>query len=71
MSDQPPGRGQYASALEHMSAIARDLVWEEENERFIGDPVLEYDPEFGRLHISDPFFAFQLRWAIRKNGRDQ
>jgi hypothetical protein len=68
MTDDPPRKGEYTNALEHMSKIARDLVWEEEHGRFVGDPVLEFDPTLDKLHISDPFFAFQLRWAIRQSN---
>lgn len=66
MKDDPPRKREYTNALEHMSKIARDLVWEEDNRRFVGDPALEYDSELDKLHISDPFFAFQLRWAVRQ-----
>lgn len=69
MKDDPPSKREYTNALEHMSKIARELVWEEDHKRFVGDPALEYDSELDKLHISDPFFAFQLRWTIRqKNG---
>jgi hypothetical protein len=66
MEDDPPSKREYTNALEHMSKIARELVWEEEHSRFVGDPALEYDSELDKLHISDPFFAFQLRWTIRQ-----
>lgn len=66
MADEPPAKHEYTRALEHMSRIARDLVWEEESERLIGDPAVEFDPEMDKFHISDPFFAFQLRWMVRR-----
>jgi hypothetical protein len=64
-----PKRHEYTRVLEQMSAIARDLVFDSENERFVGDPALDYNPKLGKLHISDPFFAYHLRWTVRRaNG---
>lgn len=65
LNEEPPQRHEYTRVLEQMSEIARKLMWDEEHKRFVGDPVLEFDPKLDALHISDPFFAFQLRWAIR------
>lgn len=65
LDEEPPQRHEYTRVLEQMSDIAHKMMWDEANERFIGDPVLEFDAELGTVHISDPFFAFQLRWAIR------
>ncbi|MGN6257476.1 MAG: hypothetical protein ACTHN3_06970 [Solirubrobacterales bacterium] len=65
MLDEPPSRGEYTRVLEQMSEIARKAVWDEKNQRYVGDPVLELDSELGILHISDPFFAYQLRWGVR------
>jgi hypothetical protein len=28
-----------------------------------GEPVVEYDEELSTLHVSDPYFAFFLRWG--------
>ncbi len=70
MDDEREAEPQTTNALEHMSAIARDLVFDEENQRLIGDPALEYDPDLDKLHISDPFFAFQLRWSLRHRNGD-
>lgn len=39
-----------------MSKIAREQIE--------GEPVVDYDEDFKTLHISDPFFAFYLRWGI-------
>src|SRR5438477_2691352 len=39
-----------------MSKIAR--------EKLEGEPVVDYDEDYQTLHISDPFFAFYLRWGI-------
>ncbi len=68
LDEEPPSRGEYTRVLEQMSEIARKLVWDEENQRYVGDPVLEYDAQLGVLHISDPFFAYQLRWGLRASG---
>jgi hypothetical protein len=69
LDDDVPQRHEYARVLEKMSEIARDMVWEEDHKRFSGDPILEYDVRLGKLHISDPFFAFQLRWKVRETRR--
>jgi hypothetical protein len=72
LADEPPQRHEYTRVLEQMSEIARKTVWEEEHQRYRGDPVLDFDSELGILHVSDPFFAFQLRWAVRRtNGFPQ
>jgi hypothetical protein len=34
----------------------------------IGDPALDYDQNLGKLHISDPFFAYQFRWTVRREN---
>jgi hypothetical protein len=41
--------------LEQMTKIAR--------ERFEGEPVVVYNDELEMVQISDPYFAFHLRWA--------
>jgi hypothetical protein len=41
--------------LDQMTQIAKEKVE--------GEPVLEYDDQFSTLHISDPYFAFYLRWG--------
>ncbi len=70
LAEEPPQRHEYTRVLEQMSEIARAMMWDKENKRYVGDPVLEFDSDLGTLHISDPFFAFQLRWAIRPtNGQ--
>jgi hypothetical protein len=66
MEDDPPRKGEYTRALEQMSKIARELVIEKETGRYLGDPALEYDSELGKVHITDPFFAFHLRWSVRQ-----
>lgn len=66
LADEPPRRHEYTRVLEKMSEIAKGMVWEDEHQRYAGDPIIEYDAKLGKLHISDPFFAFQLRWEVRK-----
>jgi hypothetical protein len=66
MEDDPPRKAEYTKALEHMSKIARELVYDKKHRRYFGDPALEYDSELDKVHISDPFFAFQLRWSVRQ-----
>jgi hypothetical protein len=67
LADDAPKRHEYTRVLEQMSAIAKEMVWEEEHGRFAGDPALDYDSSLDKLHISDPFFAYQLRWTVRES----
>lgn len=50
-----PQRHEITRVLDQMTQIARDKVE--------GEPVLEYDDKLSTLHISDPYFAFYLRWG--------
>lgn len=50
-----PQRHEVTRVLDQMTQIARDKVE--------GEPVLEYDDQLSTLHISDPYFAFYLRWG--------
>lgn len=68
LEDGAPQRHEYTRVLEQMSAIAKEMVWEEEHQRFNGDSALDYDANLGKLHISDPFFAYQLRWTVRREN---
>lgn len=52
-----PETHEITRVLEQMSSIA--------SEKIEGEPVVDWDPEFGKLHITDPFFAFYLRWGTR------
>jgi hypothetical protein len=65
LDDESPGRAEISRVLEQMAKIATNAVWDARHERFVGDPVLEYQSDTGTVHISDPFFAFQLRWAVQ------
>lgn len=53
--DEVPQRHEVTRVLDQMTQIAKNKVE--------GEPVLEYDDEMSRLHISDPYFAFYLRWG--------
>jgi hypothetical protein len=66
LADEAPKRHEYTRVLEQMASIAKEMVWESSNQRFVGDPALDWDGRLGKLHISDPFFAYQLRWGVRE-----
>jgi hypothetical protein len=51
----PPQRQEVTRVLEEMSKIAREQIE--------GEPVVDYDAELATLFISDPFFAYYLRWG--------
>lgn len=55
LMSEPPARHEITRVLEEMSRIARDQI--------DGEPVVDYDEELSTLHISDPFFAYYLRWG--------
>lgn len=55
LASDPPQRHEITRVLEQMTVIAKDKI--------DGEPVVEYDDEFNTLHISDPYFAFYLRWG--------
>ncbi|MEU8819439.1 AAA family ATPase [Actinoplanes sp. NPDC048796] len=58
VSDNPPRGQEIARVLDEMSKIARDQIE--------GEPVVDYDAELMTLHISDPYFAFFLRWSAQE-----
>lgn len=55
LKSDPPQRHEITRVLDQMTQIAREKVE--------GEPVLEYDEDLSTLHISDPYFAFYLRWG--------
>lgn len=57
LKSEPPQRHEITRVLDQMTQIARTKVE--------GEPVIEYDGEMSTLHISDPYFAFYLRWGQR------
>jgi hypothetical protein len=56
-----PQRHEITRVLEEMSKIAREQI--------DGEPVVDYDVELSTLHISDPFFAYFLRWGERTRNQ--
>ncbi|MGW5012620.1 AAA family ATPase [Micromonospora chalcea] len=52
--EEAPRGQEIARILDEMSKIARDQI--------DGEPVVDYDAKLTTLHISDPYFAFFLRW---------
>jgi CBS domain-containing protein len=61
MASDPPQRHEVTRVLEEMSKIARDKIE--------GEPVVDYDEELSTLYISDPFFAYFLRWGAAGTER--
>lgn len=53
----PPESHEISRVLDKMTEIARLNIE--------GEPVVDWDKEYSTLHISDPFFAYYLKWAIR------
>lgn len=51
----PPQLHEVARVLKHMSDIAATDQ--------SSTPVIDFDEEEKRLHVTDPFFAFYLRWG--------
>jgi hypothetical protein len=56
LEGEPPQLHEVTRVLLAMSKIAREQIE--------GEPVVDYDEDYKTLHISDPFFAFYLRWGI-------
>lgn len=50
-----PTSQEVGRVLEKMSEIARKDIE--------GEPVLDWDKEYSTLYLSDPFFAYYLRWG--------
>ena len=56
LDEEPPAAGQVSRVLEHMMKISA-----------AGEgsaPVMDWEAEERRLHITDPFFAFFLKWGL-------
>jgi len=58
LSDDAPQRHEVTRVLEEMSKIAKEQI--------DGEPVVDYDSQMATLHISDPYFAFWLRWGTHQ-----
>ncbi|WP_435649634.1 hypothetical protein [Kitasatospora purpeofusca] len=56
LSSELPQRQQVTRVLEEMSKIAENEIE--------GEPVVDFDDELATLYISDPYFAFYLRWGL-------
>ncbi|MFJ7773948.1 hypothetical protein [Streptomyces yangpuensis] len=54
-----PQRHEVTRVLEEMTKIATNEIE--------GEPVVDYDIELATLYISDPYFAFFLRWGGQQN----
>lgn len=59
LSDNIPQGHEITRVLSKMDEIAKKELH--------GEPVLDWDKENTKLYISDPFFAFYLKWAIKKS----
>lgn len=56
LSDEVPQSYEVTRVLDEMTKIARQDIE--------GEPVVDWDVDLRTLYISDPFFAFFLRWGI-------
>ena len=57
LADQVPQAYEITRVLDKMTEIARSDI--------VGEPVVDYDKDFSTLYISDPFFAYYLRWGTK------
>lgn len=57
LQSEPPQRHEVTRVLEQMARVAREEIE--------GEPVVDYDSALATLYISDPFFAYYLRWVAR------
>lgn len=55
--DNPPRGAEIVRVLEKMNTIAKSIE---------GEPVIDWSRDENNLFISDPYFAFYLKWAIKK-----
>lgn len=58
IASDPPQRHEITRVLEEMTKIAK--------EKIEGEPVVDWDSAMETLHISDPYFAYYLRWGTRE-----
>ena len=59
MQDDLPKGNEITRVLSKMDEIAKTLQ---------GEPVIDWDKDDTRLFISDPYFAFYLKWAVRSRS---
>lgn len=55
LTDNVPQAHEITRVLDKMSEIAQDELQ--------GEPVVDWDKELSELYISDPYFAYYLRWG--------
>jgi len=55
LSSDVPQRHEVTRVLEEMAKIAKEQIE--------GEPVVDFDADLGKLFISDPYFAYYLRWG--------
>lgn len=58
LESELPQRHEITRILDEMAKIARDQIE--------GEPVVDYDEKLSTLFISDPFFAYYLRWESQE-----
>lgn len=58
LAENIPQGHEITRVLSKMDEIAK--------EELHGEPVIDWDKENTKLYISDPFFAFYLKWAVKK-----
>lgn len=58
IASDPPQRHEITRVLDEMTKIAK--------EKIDGEPVVDWDSAMETLHISDPYFAYYLRWGTRE-----
>lgn len=59
LAEEAPQRHEVTRVLEEMSKIAKTQLE--------GEPVVDYDTELATLYISDPYFAYWLRWGSHQS----
>ncbi|MGI8557668.1 MAG: AAA family ATPase [Solirubrobacteraceae bacterium] len=65
LSDKVPAWHEVKRALNKMDEIAHKLAASADPEDPYGsEPVLVFEPQKELVHITDPFFLFQLRWHV-------
>ena len=62
LAKEPPQRHEVTRVLDELTKIAKTKIE--------GEPVIEFDAEYDTIHISDPFFAFFLRWSTPAGAGD-
>ncbi|MFJ3081671.1 ATP-binding protein [Streptomyces halstedii] len=55
LKDEVPQRHEVTRVLDQMTKIAKEDIE--------GEPVVDYHESLSTLHVSDPYFAFYLRWG--------